>query len=193
MNTMTEAKNLESEARRTGGKRRMGASEAFVETLAAHEVKDVFGIIGSPRLEALDLFSGAGIRFLSVAHGQGAAHMADGYGRVGNHPAVCIAPDGPGITNFVTAVATAYWARTPLVVVTPESGSFAAGHAAIFAKITRWQTHVSSPPQVADLMHRAFAIALHERGPVQVSISDDCFRGEGDYEIRAPLVIERAA
>jgi sulfoacetaldehyde acetyltransferase len=171
----------------------MGAPEAFVETLVAHHVKDVFGIIGSPRLEAADLFSGAGIRLLSVAHGQGAAHMADGYGRVGDRPAVCIAPDGPGITNFVTAVATAYWARTPLVVVTPESGSFAAGHAPIFSKITRWQAQVSTPLHVADVMHRAFTIALHERGPVQVSLSDECFRGECDYEIRAPLAIERAA
>jgi sulfoacetaldehyde acetyltransferase len=193
MNTMTEAENLESAARRAAGKRRMGAPEAFVETLVAHQVKDVFGIIGSPRLEAVDLFSGAGIRLLSVAHGQGAAHMADGYGRVGDRPAVCIAPDGPGITNFVTAVATAYWARTPLVVVTPESGSLAPGHAPIFSKITRWQAHASSPLHVADLMHRGFTIALHERGPVQVSLSDECFRGESDYEIRAPLAIERAA
>lgn len=193
MNTMTEAKNLESLTRRAGGKLRMGAAEAFVETLAAHQVKDVFGLIGPPRLDALGLFSAAGIRLLSVAHGHGAAHMADGYGRAANQPAVCIAPDGPGITNFVTAVATAYWARTPLVMVSPESGSVATGHAPIFAKITRWQTHVSSPLQVADSLHRAFTIALHERGPVQVGMSDDCFRGEGDYEIRAPLVIERAA
>jgi sulfoacetaldehyde acetyltransferase len=193
MNTMTEAKNLEPTARRAAGRQRMGAPEAFVETLVAHQVKDVFGVIGSPRLEAAELFSGAGIRLLSVAHGQGAAHMADGYGRASDRPAVCIAPDGPGITNFVTAVATAYWARTPLVVVSPESESAATGHAPIFAKITRWQTYVSSPLQVADLMHRAFAIALHERGPVQVSLSDDCLRGESDYEIRAPLVIERAA
>ena len=93
----------------------------------------------------------------------------------------------------MTAVATAYWARTPLVVVTPELGNFATGHAPIFSKITRWQAQVSSPLHVADLMHRAFTIALHERGPVQVSLSDECFRGESDYEIRAPLAIERAA
>ncbi|MGH6692239.1 MAG: thiamine pyrophosphate-binding protein, partial [Gammaproteobacteria bacterium] len=198
---MTEAKNLATAARRATGKACMGAPEAFVETLIAHQVKDVFGSIGSPRLDALDLLAGAGIRLVSVAQQQSAAHMADGYGRVGNRPAVCIAPDGPGFARCVTAVAAAYWARTPLVVITPEAASLAAGHggileaghAQILSKITKWQAHVSSPLQLAELMHRAFTIALHERGPVHVSISDEGLRGEGEYEIRAPLVIEPAA
>ena len=201
MNTMTEAKNLATATRRAFGRARMGAPEAFVETLIAHQVKDVFGTIGSSRPDALDLLPGAGIRLVTVAHQQSAAHVADGYGRVSNRGAVCIAPDGPGFANCVTAVAAAYWARTPLVVVTPEAASLAAGHGGIFAaghapilsKITKWQAHVSSPLQLADLMHRAFTIALHERGPVHISIGDEGFRGEGEYEIRAPLVIERSA
>jgi sulfoacetaldehyde acetyltransferase len=127
--------------------------------------------------------------------------MADGYGRVTNRPTVCIAQNGPGITNFVTAVAAAYWAHTPMVVVTPESGSLTAGHGGfqeteqmpIFSKITKWQVHVNSPLRMAELMHRAFTVALHERGPVQVNIPRDYFYGEGDYEILPPLVIERAA
>jgi sulfoacetaldehyde acetyltransferase len=114
---------------------------------------------------------------------------------------VCIAQNGPGITNFVTAVAAAYWAHTPMVVVTPESGSLTAGHGGfqeteqmpIFSKITKWQVHVNSPLRMAELMHRAFTVALHERGPVQVNIPRDYFYGEGDYEILPPLVIERAA
>ena len=61
---------------------RMTPSEAFVETLAAHGVKHVFGIVGSAYMDALDLFEPAGIRFISVAHEQGAGHMADGYSRV---------------------------------------------------------------------------------------------------------------
>ena len=127
--------------------------------------------------------------------------MADGYARVTNWPTVCIAQNGPGITNFVTAVAAAYWAHSPMVVVTPESGSLTSGHGGfqeteqmpIFSKITKWQVHVNSPLRMAELMHRAFAIALHERGPVQVNIPRDYFYGEGDYEILPPLVIERAA
>jgi sulfoacetaldehyde acetyltransferase len=201
MNTMTEAKNLVTSPKTAGGKVRMTPSEAFIETLVAHKVKDVFGIVGSAYMDALDLFPGAGIRLYSVAHEQNAAHMADGYGRVTNRPTVCIAQNGPGITNFVTAVAAAYWAHTPMVVVTPESGSLTAGHGGfqeteqmpIFSKITKWQVHVNSPLRMAELMHRAFTVALHERGPVQVNIPRDYFYGEGDYEILPPLVIERAA
>ena len=201
MNIMTESTNLASAARAASGKIRMTPSEAFIETLVAHKVKDVFGIVGSAYMDALDLFPGAGIRLYSVAHEQNAAHMADGYGRVTNRPTVCIAQNGPGITNFVTAVAAAYWAHTPMVVVTPESGSLTAGHGGfqeteqmpIFSKITKWQVHVNSPLRMAELMHRAFTVALHERGPVQVNIPRDYFYGEGDYEILPPLVIERAA
>ena len=86
----------------------MSASEAFVETLVAQGVTHVFGIVGSAYMDALDLFEPAGIRFISVAHEQGAAHMADGYARATGRPGVCIAQNGPGITNFVTAVAAAF-------------------------------------------------------------------------------------
>ena len=63
----------------------------------------------------------------------------------------------------------------------------------IFSKITKWQVNVNSPLRMAEMMHRAFAIALHERGPVQVNIPRDYFYGEADYEILPPLLIERAA
>ena len=69
---------------------RITSSEAFVETLVAHGVTDVFGIVGSAYMDALDLFPAAGIRFISVAHEQNAAHMADGYSRVSNRHGVCI-------------------------------------------------------------------------------------------------------
>ena len=81
MNILTDAKNLTATTKPAGGKVRMTPSEAFVETLVAHKVKDVFGIVGSAYMDALDLFPGAGIRLVSVAHEQNAAHMADGYGR----------------------------------------------------------------------------------------------------------------
>src|ERR1700690_488810 len=70
---------------------RMTPSEAFVETLVAHNVKHIFGIVGSAYMDALDIFEPAGIRFISVAHEQGAGHMADGYSRVSNRQGVCIA------------------------------------------------------------------------------------------------------
>jgi sulfoacetaldehyde acetyltransferase len=77
------------------GKQKMTPSEAFVETLVAHGVKDVFGIVGSAYMDALDLFPLAGIRFISVAHEQGGGHMADGYSRVSGRHGVCIAQNGP--------------------------------------------------------------------------------------------------
>ena len=180
---------------------RISASEAFVETLVAHGVTDVFGIVGSAYMDALDLFPAAGIRFWSVAHEQNAAHMADGYARVSNRHGVCIAQNGPGVTNFVTAVAAAYWAHSPVVVVTPETGSLGVGlggfqetdQLPIFSKITRYQAHVSSPQRIAELTHRAFGIAMLERGPVQVNIPRDNFYGEFDTEIAQPAPIERSA
>jgi sulfoacetaldehyde acetyltransferase len=198
MNTMTDTKNL---AKQGGGRTRMTPSEAFVETLVAQGVKDTFGIVGSAYMDAHDLFPLAGIRFISVAHEQNAAHMADGYSRVTGKHGVCIAQNGPGITNFVTGIAAAYWAHSPVVAITPESGSMTMGlggfqeteQMPIFSKITKWQVHVNSPLRIAELTARAFDIALAERGPVQVNIPRDYFYGEGDYEIPRPQRLERAA
>ncbi|MFO1059861.1 MAG: sulfoacetaldehyde acetyltransferase [Dongiaceae bacterium] len=178
---------------------RMTPSEALVETLAANGVKHVFGIVGSAYMDALDLFEPAGIRFISVAHEQGAGHMADGYSRVLNKPGVCIAQNGPGITNFVTAIAAAYWAHSPVVMITPETGSGTMGlggfqeteQLPIFSKITKYQAHVSRPERMAELTNRAFHLAMLERGPVQLNIPRDNFYGEIDVAIPQPLAIGR--
>ena len=178
----------------------MTSSEAFVETLAARGVTHVFGIVGSAYMDPLDLFEPAGIRFISVAHEQGAGHMADGYSRISNRHGVCIAQNGPGITNFVTAIAAAYWAHSPVVCITPESGSATMGlggfqeieQLAFFQKITKYQTHVSRPDRIAELTARAFDIALAERGPTQVNIPRDFFYGDVDVDIHAPLDVERS-
>ena len=127
----------------------MSASEALVETLVAHGVTDVFGIVGSAFMDALDLFPAAGIRFMSVAHEQGAGHMADGFARATGRHGVCIAQNGPGVTNFVTAIAAAYWAHSPVVCLTPETGSNTQGlggfqeaeQLPFFEKITKYQVH----------------------------------------------------
>ena len=108
-------------------KQKMTPSEALVETLAAEGVKTVFGIVGSAFMDALDLFPAAGIRFVSVAHEQAAAHAADGLARVTGRPQVCIAQNGPGAANFVSAITAAYWAHSPVVAITPETGSMGIG------------------------------------------------------------------
>src|ERR1700746_1434414 len=123
---------------------RMTPSEAFVETLVANGVTDVFGIVGSACMDPLDLFPAAGIRYIPTVHEQGAGHMADGYARVSGRHGVCMGQNGPGITHFVTSIAAAYWAHTPVVMITPESGTMTMGlggfqetdQLPIFSKIT---------------------------------------------------------
>jgi sulfoacetaldehyde acetyltransferase len=196
MNTMTESRNLA-----VTGKQKMTASEAFVETLVANGVKDVFGIVGSAYMDALDLFPLAGIRFISVAHEQGGGHMADGYARVSGRHGVCIAQNGPGITNFVTSTAAAYWAHSPVVVVTPETGSATIGlggfqeteQLPIFSRITKYQAHVNNRARMAELTGRAFDRAKLELGPTQLNIPRDFFYGDIECEIPQPMVIERGA
>ena len=89
---------------------KMTSSEAFVETMVANDVTDIFGIMGSAFMDAMDIFEPAGIRFIPVVHEQGGAHMADGYSRVSGRHGVVIGQNGPGISNCVTAIAAAYWA-----------------------------------------------------------------------------------
>jgi sulfoacetaldehyde acetyltransferase len=183
------------------GRQRMTPSEAFVETLVANGVKDVFGIVGSAYMDALDLFPLAGIRFISVAHEQGGGHMADGYARVSGRHGVCIAQNGPGITNFVTSTAAAFWAHSPVVVVTPETGSATIGlggfqeteQLPLFSKITKYQAHVNNRARMAELTARAFDRAHLELGPTQLNIPRDFFYGDIECEIPRPMTIERGA
>ena len=169
---------------------RMTPSEAFVESLAAQGVTDVFGIVGSAFMDALDIFPAAGIRFIPTVHEQGSGHMADGYSRVSGRHGVCIGQNGPGITNLVTAIAAAYWAHSPVVAITPETGSTTIGlggfqetdQLPIFSKITKYQGHVTGPGRLAELTGRCFDMAMAERGPTQLNIPRDHFYGEVDID-----------
>merc|ERR1719244_2486150 len=177
---------------------KMTSSEAFTETLAANGITNIFG---SAFMDALDIFPAAGIRFVSVAHEQNAVHMADGYARVTNKPSACIAQNGPGITNFVTGVAAAYWAHSPVVVITPETGSLGQGlgvfqetnQLPIFSEITKYQAHVCSPKRMAEFTNRCFQYATMERGPVQLNIPRDMFYGDLQTTIPAPSSVEISA
>jgi sulfoacetaldehyde acetyltransferase len=180
---------------------KMGPSEALVETLAANGVTHVFGIVGSAFMDALDIFPAAGIRFVPVAHEQGAIHMADGYARASGRHGVCIAQNGPGVTNFVTGVAAAYWAHSPVVFITPETGSMTMGlggfqeteQLPIFSKITRYQGHVNNPRRMAEIAARCFDRAMLEMGPTQLNIPRDYFYGEIEASIGAPMRIAHGA
>jgi len=204
MNTMTDSKILAAKAGARAvvtGRRTMTPSEAFVETLVAQGVTEVFGIVGSAYMDALDLFPLAGIRFISVAHEQGGGHMADGYSRVSGRHGVCIAQNGPGITNFVTSVAAAYWAHSPVVVITPETGTMTLGlggfqeteQLPIFSRITKYQAHVNNKARMAELTSRSFDRAMLEMGPTQLNIPRDYFYGDIECEIPRPMSVERGA
>jgi sulfoacetaldehyde acetyltransferase len=176
---------------------KMGPSEALVETLAVNGVTHVFGIVGSAFMDALDIFPAAGIQFVPVAHEQGAIHMADGYARASGRHGVCIAQNGPGVTNFVTGVAAAYWAHSPVVFITPETGSMSIGlggfqeteQLPIFSKITKYQGHVNNPKRMAEIAARCFDRAMLEMGPTQLNIPRDFFYGEIEAAISPPMRI----
>ena len=149
----------------------MTSQEAFVEALRVQGVKYAFGIVGSAFMPSLDVFERAGIRFVDVAHEQGAAHMADGYTRANGEIAVCIGQNGPGITNFVTAVAAAYWNHTPMIVVTPETATMTQGLGGFqetrqlpyFEEITCHQETLAHPTRMVESLNRCggdFTITL---------------------------------
>jgi sulfoacetaldehyde acetyltransferase len=176
---------------------KMGPSEALVETLAANGVTHVFGIVGSAFMDALDIFPAAGIEFVPVAHEQGAIHMADGYTRASGRHGVCSVQNGPGVTNLVTGVAAAYWAHSPVVFITPETGSLTMGlggfqeteQLPIFSKITKYQGHVNHPRRMAEIAARCFDRAMLEMGPAQLNIPRDFFYGEIEASIAKPMRI----
>ena len=178
---------------------RMTPSEAFVETMAANGVTEIFGIMGSAFMDAMDIFAPAGIRLIPVVHEQGAAHMADGYSRVSGRHGVVIGQNGPGISNCVTAIAAAYWAHSPVVMITPETGTMGQGlggfqeanQLPMFQEFVKYQGHVNNPNRMAEYTARCFDRAMSEIGPTQLNIPRDYFYGDIDVEIPKPMQLDR--
>ncbi len=178
---------------------KMTPSEAFVETLVANGVTDIFGIMGSAFMDAMDIFAPAGIRLIPVVHEQGAAHMADGYSRASGRHGVVIGQNGPGISNCVTAVAAAYWAHSPVVMITPETGTMTQGlggfqeanQLPMFQEFVKYQGHVTHPKRMAEYTARCFDRAMSEIGPTQLNIPRDYFYGEVDVDIPQPQRLDR--
>ncbi len=183
------------------GVQKMTPSEAFVETLVAQGVDTLFGIMGSAFMDAMDIFAPAGIRLVPVVHEQGAGHMADGFSRASGRHGVVIGQNGPGISNAVTAIAAAYWAHSPVVIITPETGTLTLGlggfqeasQLPMFQEFTKYQAHVNNNKRMAELTARAFDRAHLELGPTQLNIPRDLFYGEIQCEIPKPIRIERGA
>ena len=176
----------------------MTPSEALVETLVANDVTDIFGIMGSAFMDAMDIFAPAGIRLIPVVHEQGAAHMADGFARASGRHGVVVGQNGPGISNCVTAIAAAFWAHSPVVLITPETGTMGIGlggfqeanQLPMFAEFTKYQAHVSNNKRMAEYTARCFDRAMSEHGPTQLNIPRDLFYGEIETEIPMPQRLE---
>ena len=133
---------------------KMTTEEAFVKVLQMQGIEHAFGIIGSAFMPISDLFPKAGITFWDVAHEGNAGMMADGFTRASGKMSMIVAQNGPGITNFVTPVKTAYWNHTPLLLVTPQAANKTIGQGgfqeieqmAVFKDMVCYQEEVRDPP-----------------------------------------------
>lgn len=175
---------------------RMTTEEAFVKVLQMHGIENAFGIIGSAMMPISDLFPAAGIRFWDCAHECNAGMMADGYTRATGRMSMMVAQNGPGITNFVTAVKTAYWNHTPLVLVTPQAANKTIGQGgfqevqqmALFKDMVAYQEEVRDPTRIAEVLNRVILKAKRASAPAQINVPRDYWTQVIDIEL--PRVVE---
>jgi sulfoacetaldehyde acetyltransferase len=177
---------------------KMTTEEAFVKTLQSHGIRHAFGIIGSAMMPISDLFPKSGIKFWDCAHEGSAGFMSDGYTRVTGEVSMMIAQNGPGITNFVTAVKTAYWNHTPLLLVTPQAANKTIGQGGfqeveqmkLFEDMVAYQEEVRDPSRVAEVLARVISKAKRLSGPAQINIPRDYWTQIVDIEIPEPIDFE---
>ncbi|WP_426031265.1 sulfoacetaldehyde acetyltransferase [Cypionkella sp. TWP1-2-1b2] len=178
---------------------RMTTEEAFVKVLQMHGIEHAFGIIGSAFMPISDLFPRAGITFWDCAHEGSGGMMADGYTRATGKMSMMIAQNGPGITNFVTAVKTAYWNHTPLLLVTPQAANKTIGmggfqeveQMALFADMVAYQEEVRDPSRVAEVLNRVIINAKRASAPAQINMPRDYWTQVIDIDLPAIVEFER--
>jgi len=177
---------------------KMTTEEAFVKVLQRHGIEHAFGIIGSAMMPISDLFPAAGITFWDCAHEGSAGMMSDGYTRATGKMSMMIAQNGPGITNFVTAVKTAYWNHTPLLLVTPQAANKTIGQGGfqeveqmkLFEDMVAYQEEVRDPSRVGEVLTRVISQAKRLSGPAQINIPRDFWTQVVDIEIPEPIAFE---
>ncbi|WP_415922135.1 sulfoacetaldehyde acetyltransferase [Tateyamaria sp. SN6-1] len=177
---------------------KMTTEEAFVKCLQRHGIEHAFGIIGSAMMPISDLFPAAGIKFWDCAHEGSAGFMSDGFTRATGKVSMMIAQNGPGITNFVTAVKTAYWNHTPLLLVTPQAANKTIGQGGfqeveqmkLFEDMVAYQEEVRDPSRVVEVLTRVISQAKRLSGPAQLNIPRDFWTQVIDTEIVDPIEFE---
>ena len=178
---------------------KMTTEEAFVKTLQMHGIQHAFGIIGSAFMPISDLFPQAGIMFWDCAHEGSGGMMADGYTRASGKMSMMIAQNGPGITNFVTAVKTAYWNHTPLLLVTPQAANKTIGQGgfqeveqmALFKDMVAYQEEVRDPSRVAEVLNRVIMNAKRASAPAQINMPRDFWTQVIDIDLPEIVAFER--
>ncbi|SFR16639.1 sulfoacetaldehyde acetyltransferase [Poseidonocella sedimentorum] len=178
---------------------RMTTEEAFVKTLQRHGIEHAFGIIGSAFMPISDLFPRAGITFWDCAHEGSGGMMADGFTRASGKMSMMIAQNGPGITNFVTAVKTAYWNHTPLLLVTPQAANKTIGQGGfqeveqmkLFEDMVAYQEEVRDPSRIAEVLNRVILNARRASAPAQINVPRDFWTQVIDIELPAIVEFER--
>ena len=182
--------------------KQLTGAEIIIECLKEQGVDTVFGYPGGTILNVYDeLYKHSDeITHILTSHEQGAAHAADGYARATGKVGVCMATSGPGATNLVTGIATAYMDSVPLVAITANVGVNLLGKdsfqeidiAGVVMPITKHSFIVKNVHELANTIRRAFKIAQTGRpGPVLVDVTKDVTASVADYETKAPEPIKK--
>jgi sulfoacetaldehyde acetyltransferase len=178
---------------------KMTTEEAFIKVLQQHGIENAFGIIGSAFMPISDLFPKAGITFWDVAHETNGGLICDGYTRSTGNIAMVIAQNGPGVTGFVTAIKTAYWNHTPMLLVTPQAANKTIGQGgfqeveqmALFRDMVCYQEEVRDPSRVAEVLNRVLCKAKRLSAPAQINIPRDFWTQVIDITLPARVEFEQ--
>jgi len=178
---------------------KMNTEEAFIKVLQMHGIEHAFGIIGSAMMPISDLFPKAGIKFWDCAHECTAGMIADGFTRSTGKMSMAIAQNGPGITNFVTPIKTAYWNHTPLLLVTPQAANKTIGQGgfqevdqmAMFEECVCYQEEVRDPTRIPEVLNRVIEQAWRGAAPAQINIPRDYWTQIFDFEMPQIVRLER--
>ena len=178
---------------------RMTTEEAFIKVLQMHGIDNAFGIIGSAMMPISDLFPAAGIKFWDCAHETNAGMIADGFTRASGKMSMAIAQNGPGITNFVTPIKTAYWNHTPLLLVTPQAANKTIGQGGfqeieqmkLFEDMVCYQEEVRDPSRMAEVLNRVIEKAWRGCAPAQINVPRDYWTQEINIELPQIVRLEK--
>jgi len=177
----------------------MKVSDLFVKCLENEGVRFVFGVPGEENEDLLFSLENSSIRFVACRHEQGAAFMANVWGRLTGKAGVCLATLGPGATNLITGIADANLDKAPLVAITAQGGLTRLHHEShqlidiveMFKPITKWNTAIPSPEVVCEVIRKAFKVAEYEKpGATHIELSEDMAKQEAEKMIN-PFVPRR--